>query len=146
MRAAAGFSMVELVMVIVIIGILAVVAITRMGTSEFRALEFRDKTAAALRYAQKTATSHRRMVCVAFTASTVALTIDHDKSGACNGQALILPGGNSNVVQSGDAVSAVFNPVPADFDFQPDGTGADRTLQISGQEDIVVVGATGYVK
>lgn len=145
MRGAAGFSMVELVMTIVIIGILAVVAIPRMGTSEFRALEFRDKAVAALRYAQKTATSHRRTVCVAFTASTVTLTIDHDKSGGCGGQALTLPGGDSNVVQSSDAVNAVFSPVPTDFDFQPDGTGADRTIQISGQEDIVVVGATGHV-
>lgn len=135
--------MVELVMIIVILGILAVVAIPRMDTSGYRALEFHDKVISALRYAQKTATSHRRMVCVAFTASTVTLTIDHDRSGACDGQALNLPGGDSNTVQGSDAV---FNPVPAGFSFLSDGTGADRTLKISGQPDISVVGATGHVQ
>src|ERR1035437_7525698 len=75
-KTSSGFTMIELVMVMVIIGILAVVAIARMDTSGYRALEFHDKTVAALRYAQKTATSHRRLVCVAFTASTVTLTID----------------------------------------------------------------------
>ena len=49
----AGFTVVELVMVIVIIGIIAVVAVPRMDTSTFRALEFHDRTVAALRHAQK---------------------------------------------------------------------------------------------
>lgn len=143
----AGFTLVELVTVIVLLGILSAVAIPRMmGGSEFRALEFHDRTVSALRFAQKTAVSHRRMVCVAFTQSTVTLTIDHDRSGACDDRALDLPGGNGNVVISGDANNAVFSPVPAGLNFQPDGTGADRLLQIAGQPDINVVGATGHVQ
>ena len=144
-RNTGGFTLVELVMMMVIIGILAVVALPRMDTGVYRVLEFHDKTVAALRYAQKPAPSPRRMVCVAFTASTVTLTIDHDKSGACDGQPLILAGGNSNVVQSGDPVNAVFNPVPVDFNFLSDGTGADRSLAIAGQPAITVVGTTGSV-
>ena len=138
--------MTELVTVIVILGILAAVAIPRMNTSDYRALEFRDKTVAALRYAQKTATSHRRTVCVAFTASTVTLTIDYDKLGCTAAKTLNLPGSNSNVVQSGDATNAVFNPVPAGFNFQPDGSGADRSISVSGQTAITVVGVTGSVR
>lgn len=137
--------MIELVMIIVILGILAAVAIPRLDTSGYRALEFHDKAVAALRYAQKTATSHRRMVCVAFTASTLTLTIDHDKSGACNGQALNLPDGNSNVVQSGDTTNAVFSSFPAAINFLSDGTSIGGTLSISGQPTITVVGATGSV-
>ena len=145
---AAGFTMVELVMMIVIIGILAVVAIPRMDTGGYRALEFHDKVVSALRHAQKTATSHRRMVCVAFTASTVTLTIDHDKSGACDGQALNLPGSDSHVVQGSSATEGVFNPVPADFSFLSDGTTSAviSLLQISGQPAISVVKETGHVQ
>jgi MSHA pilin protein MshC len=138
-----GFTMVELIMVIVILGILAVVAIPRMDTSGYRALEFHDRTVSALRYAQKTATSHRRMVCVAFTAMTVTLTIDHDKSGACDGHALPLPDGSASVSTS----STVFAPVPADFSFATDGTVATNpVLKIAEQADITVVGATGHVQ
>jgi len=144
-RYARGFTLVELVMMMVVIGILAAVALPRFDTSIYRVLEFHDKTMTALRFAQKTATSHRRMVCVAFTTTTVTLTIDHDKSGACNGQPLVIAGSNTNVVQSGDLTNAVFSSLPADFNFLADGTGADRSISITGQPVITVVGATGSV-
>lgn len=144
-KRATGFTMIELVMVIVILGILAAVAIPKMsGSSDYRAIEFHDKVVSALRHAQKTATSHRRTVCVAFTASSLTLTIALANPGACN-ENLRLPGGNSNAVQSGDVSNAVFNPVPADFNFQPDGSGADRSTSIGGHP-ITVTGATGSVR
>jgi MSHA pilin protein MshC len=148
MNRASGFTMVELIMVIVILGILSVVAIPRMDTSGYRALQFHDQTVAALRYAQKTATSHRRMVCVAFTNSPpetkVALTIDHDKSGACDGHVLPLPDGSPSV----STTSAAFDSLPADFNFGTDGTAVDPRIDIDidGQTRITVVGATGHVQ
>ena len=142
----AGFTIIELVVVIVTLGSLAAVAIPRMtGLSDYRLLEFHDRVFGALRHAQKSATSHRRQVCVAFTATTVTLTIAQANPGACV-VPLALPGSASNVLQSGDTTNAVFNPVPAAFDFLPDGTtGADRSLAISGQAPVVVIGATGHV-
>lgn len=154
-RAARGFTMVELVMVIVLLGVLAIFVMPRMDTTSYRAQEFRDKTVAALRYAQKTATSHRRMVCVAFLASTVTLTVDGGKTGACGSQVLNLAGSNTNVVQSADTTNAVFSPVPAALYFQPDGRGTadaggatvySASMAISGVTAISVVGATGYVQ
>lgn len=146
MRVMAGFTLVELVAVMVILGVLAAVALPRIsGISDYRSAAFHDNAIATLRFAQKTAISHRRMVCVAFTASTVTLTIDHDRSGACDGQVLNLPGSNNNVLTSSDTTNAVFNPVPTDFNFQPNGTGADRTISMTGQANVVVVGASGHV-
>jgi len=146
-KRSAGFTMVELVMIIVILGILAVVAIPRMDTSGYRAFEFHDKVVSALRYAQKTATSHRRMVCVAFTESKVTLTIDHDRLGGCNDHALNLPGSDSNIVQ-GNTAEGVFDSLPADFSFLSDGTTSAviPPLQIAGQPLISVVKETGHVQ
>lgn len=137
--------MIELITIIIILGILAAVAIPKMtALSDFRALEFHDQAVSALRHAQKTATSHRRMVCVAFTASTVTLTIDTDNNAACD-TALLIPGAQNNQVVSGDTTNAIFSPVPAGFFFSSDGTGADRSLTIAGQP-ITIVGATGSVR
>lgn len=148
-----GFTMIELITIMVLLGILTVMAVPRMNsTSTFRALEFHDKTIAALRYAQKTATSHRRLVCVAFASNSVTLTIDHDDNGACNGQALLVPGSSSNIVQSTDS-TGVFASTPATLYFQPDGRGTsdaaganpavlDTTIDSSR---LYVAGATGFI-
>lgn len=155
MKRAAGFTLVELIMVLVMLGVLAAVAVPRMATNEFRAIEFRDKAISALRYAQKTATSHRRLVCVTFTDSTVTLTIALANPAVACGDPLVLPDGNSNIVQSGDTANAVFNPVPSALFFQPDGRGTSDAagttvvsvnLAIAGQTAINVVGATGHVQ
>lgn len=147
MRNAAGFTLVEMITIIIILGILAVVALPRMmGSSDFRAAEFHDRTVATLRFAQKSAISHRRMVCVSFTASTVSLTIDHVRSGSCS-RGFNLPGSNSNVLTSSEPSNVVFDPVPAGFNFRPDGRASANPPPISivGQPPIVVIGATGHV-
>lgn len=158
MRYNAGFTLVELVTTMLLIGILAAVAIPRMDTGVYRELAFRDQALSALRFAQKTATSHRRLVCVKFEASSVTLTIATvNGATACN-TALPLPGGAASV-QSSDPANAVFKPVPgapvpADLFFQPDGRATSdgagtsvvaKTLTI-GEQSITLVGASGHVQ
>ncbi len=149
--------MVELITIIVILGILAAVAIPRMnGATAFRAVEFRDKTIAALRFAQKTATSHRRMVCATFASDRLTLTIDDDKNGACNSVALNIPGNNTgtpNVLVSPDSTNGVFAAAPGDRYFQSDGritsdaigsTVASIDTTIDGSR-VFVNGVTGFI-
>lgn len=142
-----GFTLVELVMILVILGILAVVALPRLDTSAYRSAEFHDQVVAALRYAQKSAVSHRRPVCVSFeNQSTLALTLDGNRDGTCE-TALVLPGAANNRVVSGDAANVYFLALPADLTFASDGTAADRSISINGAASaITVVGATGYVQ
>ena len=64
-----GFTLIELIMVIVLLGVLGVVAAPRMfNSTDFYARGFHDETLALLRYAQKAAIAQRRTVCVAFSA------------------------------------------------------------------------------
>lgn len=147
----AGFTMIELVVVLLLLGITAGIALPRLtGMSDFRALAFRDSVAGGLRFAQKTATSHRRVVCATFTATTMTLAMS--AGGTCN-VPLALPGGSASVA-SPDASNIYFSPVPGNVFFQADGritsdaagtVTADASLSMAGQT-VTYAGATGYVK
>lgn len=155
MKQSAGFTMVELVMVIIILGILAAVAMPRMsGLNDFKAQAFYDGVINSLRFAQKTATSHRRLVCVTFTTSTVTLRIAELAGAVSCDYDLSLPAGGT-VVQSEDTGYAVFNSLPAVLYFQSDGRATSNgngssvfqgTLPSIAGRTIKVEGTTGYVR
>lgn len=66
--------MVELIMVIMILGILAVVAVPRMlARSSYEAYAYNDEALAVLRYAQKTAIAQRRNVFVVVTTTGISV-------------------------------------------------------------------------
>lgn len=152
MRRAKGITLVELVMVMVILGLLAVVVLPKLSeTSTFRASAFRTEVVAALRYAQKTAVSHRRLVCASLTATSVTLTISKTYGSTSCDASLPGPDGNdayaissSNLIASGTGM----------IYFQSSGTlssdaaGAsvsDYTIAVTGMPSISIAGSTGYV-
>lgn len=75
MRSQAGFTLAELVIVMIVTGILAVVAVPRMlDMDPFSARGTRDFVGAALRYSQKSAIAMRRNVCVTIAATQLTIT------------------------------------------------------------------------
>ncbi len=70
-RDSQGFSFVELVVVLILVGILAVVALPRLiGKQEFESLGYFDSAQASVRYAQKVAIAQRRPVFVDLPSAT----------------------------------------------------------------------------
>ncbi|MBB5198401.1 pilus assembly FimT family protein [Glaciimonas immobilis] len=82
-----GFTLVELVMVIIITGILSVVVVPRfIGLETFQARGFYDQTLSMLRYAQKNAIAQHANVFVNVNApaATLCLTYISDSNCASN--------------------------------------------------------------
>jgi prepilin-type N-terminal cleavage/methylation domain-containing protein len=89
-----GFTLIEMIMTLVIVGILAVVVAPRfLGTSVFQSRGFADQVQATLRYAQKEAIAQHRNVCVAMTSNSISLKIANldGAASACDTN-LVLPG------------------------------------------------------
>jgi len=148
-----GFTIPELITVIVIMGLLAAVAAPRFfDVTAFNQRGSHDQVIASLRYAQKEAIAQHGFVCVAFTSSSITLTTG--SSNAC-GTPLTSPSGGAYVVQ------ANFSPVPGNFSFDctgiprttGQGTCADangvltsaQTVQVQGAASITVEKETGFV-
>ncbi len=144
-----GFTLIELVMVIVIAGILAVVVAPRMfDANVFKSRGFADQVQATLRYAQKAAIAQRRNVCVTMAASSIKLMIANAPGTASSCTVnLALPGGSSNSLSS-PATGITMTYTSPSFNF--DGLGSTPTAQtvtVSGgaPNSIVVEAQTGYV-
>jgi MSHA pilin protein MshC len=148
-----GFTLIELIMVMVMLGVLAVFAAPRIFNSgDFYARGFHDETLGLLRYAQKAAIAQRRTVCVTFTSSTASLTMATAAStfNCATATALTGPNGTPTITaRSG----VTYSPTPTNFNF--DGLGqpitstgtamAKQTIKIGNAADVIVETSTGYV-
>ncbi|APW41277.1 prepilin-type N-terminal cleavage/methylation domain-containing protein [Rhodoferax saidenbachensis] len=155
-----GFTLIELIMVLVLLGVLAVVAAPRMfNGNDFEARGFHDQTLSYLRYAQKTAIAQRRTVCVTFTNNSLTLSIASAEATLdCTASATPFfgPGRDGSAtlnVKPGSGV--IYSSTPAALNYNGLGqptTSAGvalttaRNLQVVGVANAITVEAgTGYV-
>ncbi|NJA88221.1 type II secretion system protein [Rhodocyclus tenuis] len=148
---ARGFTLVELVVTLVIVGILAALVLPRFtGRTGFEERGLRDETLAALRYAQKSAVAARRLVCVTFTANSLSARIAANFGDADCAAGVPLPGpGGSPLLVSANGTAA-FSSYPASgLSFNPFGdASAAQSITVQGLPAnlaITIEDGTGYV-
>jgi MSHA pilin protein MshC len=151
-----GFTLVELITVMLIVGILAVVVVPRLGLLKgYDEVGYRDKARATLEYARKSAVAQRRNVLVTLAGNNLTLTIDNVVPEAATAgtypRALALPtpdrscGGTSNQICAPGGVTLTG---PATLSFTALGApNAAGAYSASGEAayTITVEAETGYV-
>ena len=143
MRRSRGYSLLELVMVIVIAGTLAALAIPYFTDRESRATWYREQVKAGLRYAQRQAVAQRRSVCVEVQPSNVRVRY---RTGVdCTAGALLthITNGEDYVLAAPTGVA-----ITPTVTFWFNGLGRPSTgavLDVGGAA-IVVHAETGYVE
>ena len=144
-----GFTLIELIMVIVILGVLAVVAAPRIfDNSTFTSRGLHDETMALLRYGQKTAIAQRRTVCVTVTGTGITMTlfVANPAPATCTAAtaAQAPPLTPPFVPKGGTGLAGPASP----FQFTPLGStdqAATITITVANSTPITVAPGTGYV-
>ena len=96
-----GFTLTELVMVLVIAGVLAAVAIPYLSDRlTFSTRGFADEARAALQYAQKVAVAQRRNVCAIVAINSLSLTQGISAGAACTAPVLNISTGAGFVLNT----------------------------------------------
>ena len=142
-----GFTLIEMVVVIVIVGILAVAVLPRFADqSAYDSRGFYDETLSILRYAQKTAVAQRRSVCATFTATSITLKIAGSFGGACDTNLMNPNDGATPYITTAHGV-VQYSTTPPAITFQPSGTASSgASIQVVGVTNVItVVAETGYV-
>lgn len=157
--AVGGFSLIELIVIMVLMGILAVSVVPKISSSSaLRAQAWHDQALSALRTARSMALSHRRVVCVQFSGNSVRLQIatTHPPT-ACDTP---VPGPDGQAIQARLTDASVTTTVvrqgttyTGELYFQPEGrvtldlagdTPAQWLITISGAPNIEIDGFTGH--
>lgn len=144
MRRAQGFTLAELVVVIVVAAILAAIVIPQFSYRDIDAAWFHEQARSAVRYAQRTAVAQRRCVFVSVTPTQLSLLYG-DASCAVTATPVRELATNQPFVAAAPA-GVTLSAAPNTFSF--DGLGrpsAAATIGV-GPRTITVNAETGYVQ
>lgn len=149
-----GFTLPELIIVMIVVGVLAAVAMPRLTDSGFDDRRLRDETIAALRFAQKSAIASRRMTCITFPTNTRFEVHVETAPGAgdCTtvGPLLTGPSGTPLTLVATRNASFTFNAFPVGWITfnglgQPAGVLPIAVANLPPALDITIELETGYV-
>ena len=161
-----GFTLVELVSVMILIGILAVFAMPRFFDNTFSERGFHDGVKAAVQHARRTAVASRRFVCVTVTAGVgaagvVAVALDPSAPealvavncttsvalpapGACAANQVCAPTGVTLGPAAG--VSVIFDALGRSVKADKAVQAAPLKITVSNQPDLTIESETGWVQ
>lgn len=140
-----GFSLIELVVVMVIAAILAALAIPRFTDSESKATGYHQQVMAAVRFAQRQAVAQRRSVYVCVGGTSVSISYDTvcAATPACQSGASIAQIPQQLCAPNNVVLSATTTPFSFNGLGQPSPIGGVG-LTLTGHS-ITVTAETGYV-
>ncbi|MGH9816220.1 MAG: prepilin-type N-terminal cleavage/methylation domain-containing protein [Candidatus Acidiferrales bacterium] len=139
-----GFTLAELVIVIVIAAILAAIAIPQINFREIDAVWFHEQVRSGVRYAQRTAVAQRRCVFVAVTPAQLSLFYGNAACGITGTAVRDLARDQAFVLTApaGVTLSAAPNPFSFNGLGQP---SAAATVGVAGKT-VTVNAESGYVQ
>lgn len=150
-----GFTMVELIAVMVLVGVLAVVAAPRLDSAlALRGSAWRDQVLAAALQARSLATGHRRLVCLTVATGEVRLAIASANPATSCDATLAGPDGDARWAVDAHALAVTVSPagtlyVQPDGRITSDGAGTaavNASIAIAGEAALQITGETGHVR
>ena len=147
--------MVELIAVLLVVGVLAVVALPRLGGAlALRGAGWHDQLRAGLLHARALAQGHRRLVCLTLAPGELRLAMaSANPASSCN---TALPGADGDARWAHDDSGLALTLSPAGtLYFQPDGrvtsdgagsSPVNASIALAGEPTLVLTGETGHVQ
>ena len=150
-----GFTLVELIAVLLLVGVLATVALPRLdGVFALRGAGWRDQLQAGLLQARTLAQGHRRLVCL--TLATGELRLAQASTNPASSCDSTLKGADGDARWAFDANAVALGQQPAGrLYFQPDGritsdgagsTSVNVMISLAGETTLQLFGETGHVQ